>query len=327
MKKQWSEWGWDLWCIISVIGIWPRYIEPRLLKITSLTLYLKHLPIELTGLKILQFSDLHWDNHFSSYLQKKMILKINAQKPDLIVFTGDFLCRSKLENREGLKKTLNALKAKFGCFAVLGNHDYAHFVTVSQQGDYDIESSSSDSNISKGFKRLFKSVALTKRVTDQTRQVDQHQQLIALLEETPFQLLNNVTQQVACNGSWINICGLEEYTLGRFNPDKAFINYDGNFPGIILSHNPDTLNTLTQYPGDVILSGHTHGGQINIPGLWPRFTCIENLQFKRGLKKIKDKWAYINRGISSVMKFRWFATPELTVLTLQKDIYENRISI
>lgn len=318
LKKQWSEWIWDAWCIVSGIGIWPRYIEPRLLEITKLALPICQLPDALVGLKILQFSDLHWNGHFSSYLQKKMIRKVNAMKPDIIVFTGDFLCRSKLEDVEGLKKTLNALKAKIGYFAVLGNHDYARFVTVNAKGDYDIEFPSSTSNITKGFKRLFQPVLLTKQITEQARQVSYHEELMALLKETPFQLLNNATHQVECNGSWINVSGLEEYSLGRFNPKKAFGNYDKRYPGIVLTHNPDTLKILKDYPGDVILAGHTHGGQVNLPGFWPRFTRIESLQFKRGLKKVGEKWAYINRGVSSVMKFRWFAAPELTLLTLQK---------
>jgi uncharacterized protein len=318
LKKQWSEWAWDAWCIASGIGIWPRYIEPRLLEITHLALPIPHLPSELIGLKVLQFSDLHWNRQFSHSLQRKLIRKVNDLKPDLILFTGDFICRSKLENREELKKTLNSLKAKCGCFAILGNHDYARFVTVNANGDYDVEASSSSSNIAKGFKRLFQPVSLTKCVTEQASQVGYHEELIDLLKETPFRLLKNETEQIAYHGAWMNICGLEEYSLGRFNPAQAFSNYDHRYPGIILSHNPDTLAILRNYPGEIILSGHTHGGQVNLPGLWPRFTRIENLQFKSGLKRVENKWAYINRGISSVMKFRWFAAPELTLLTLHK---------
>lgn len=318
MNKQWSEWAWDAWCIASGIGIWPRYIEPRLLEITRINLPIANLPQALKGFKILQFSDLHWSGLFSASLQKKMIRKMNALKPDLIVFTGDFICRSKLENQEGLRSTLRALKAKVGCFAVLGNHDYDAFVTVNAKGDYDVEDPSPSSNISKGFKRLFQSVVLTKKVTERARLVNQHLELMKLLKETPFQLLCNETQQMTYNGTTINICGLEEYSLGKFNPDQAFRNYDERYPGIILSHNPDTFEMLKNYPGQIILSGHTHGGQVNLPVFWSRFTLIENLQFKSGLKKVGEKWAYINRGISSVMKFRWFAAPELTLLTLQK---------
>lgn len=318
-KKQWSEWAWDIWCIASIIGIWPRFIEPRLLRTTRLTLPISDLPSALQGLKILHFSDLHWHAQFSSRFQKKIIREINALEPDLILFTGDFLCRSKLENAEGLRVILESLKAPVGCFAVLGNHDYEQFVTINQEGDYDVDASSSDTMIVKGFRRLLRSVPLTKKVTERAQRLGCHEELVKLLEQTSFQLLNNTTKLVACNGHWINICGLGEYTLAKWRPDEAFKNYNAKYPGIILCHNPDTLKGLKSYPGDLILSGHTHGGQINLPWLWKRFTLIEHPEFKRGLKRLGKKWAYINRGISGVMKFRWFASPELTLITLGNE--------
>lgn len=315
--KQWSEWLWDAWCIASVIGIWPRFIEPRLLTVKRLALSLPHFPKALDGLKILHFSDLHWNDQFPSRYQKKIIRQINSLTPDLILFSGDFLCCSKLENPEGLRLFLESLKARIGCFAVLGNHDYADFVTINAQGDYDVEETSAASTIVKGFKRLFRSPVLTKKVTERALRVGKHQELMHLIKQTPFQLLNNTTQLIACNGHWINICGLEDYSLGKCLPSEAFKNYHAQYPGIILSHNPDTFELLTHYPGDLILSGHTHGGQVNLPWLWKRFTRLEKWELKRGLKKAGKKMGYINRGISSVMKFRWFAPPELTLITLQ----------
>lgn len=317
-KKQWSEWAWDAWCIASCIGIWPRYIEPNLLNITRLTLPIPHLSTELSGLKILQFSDLHWSSQFPEGLKKKLIKKVNHLNPDLIFFTGDFICRSKMEDPRGLIDLLNTLQATMGCFAILGNHDYSQFVTVNAQGDYDVDADSSEAVVSKGFKRLFSSVALTKRITPEVRQIGLHEELISTINQTQFKLLANETRLVSCKGSWINICGLEEYITGRFNPEKAFKGYDEQHPGIVLSHNPDAILSLETWPGDVILSGHTHGGQVNLPFLWKRFACMEYDQFKSGLKRLNSKWAYINRGIFSVMKFRWFASPELTFITLQK---------
>lgn len=320
MKKKWAELLWDAWCVLSGIGIWPRYIEPRCLSVTSLLLPIYNLPRELEGLKILHFSDLHWSHQFSSYLLKKLIRKANFLKPDLIVFTGDFLCRSTLSDAEKLKKVLNSFKAKIGCFAVLGNHDYERFVTINKSGDYDIELPSKETTISKGFKRLFRSIKLTKHITDEAKQVGCHQELIDLIQKTPFQLLNNETKQISYKGCKLNICGLEEYTIGKFNPEKAFKDYLKEYPGIILSHNPDSLKVLKNYPGDLILSGHTHGGQVNLPFFWKKFTLLENPQLKSGLKSIGQKWVYINRGISAAMNFRWFAPPELTLITLKADV-------
>lgn len=316
-RKQLNEWLWDAWCCASVIGIWPRFIEPNLLSVNKLTLTLPSFSPALKGLKFLHFSDLHWDSHFSSSFAKRITSAINAMTPDFIFFTGDFICRAKLENGAGLKDFLNSLKARIGCYAVLGNHDYQEFVTVNPQGDYDVETPSKTSVIKKGFKRLFQAPTLTRQVTRRAASVKKHRELLELLADTPFQVLNNETKVVACDGQWINICGLEEYSLGKCLPSLAFKNYNNTYPGIILSHNPDTFAILQNYPGDLILSGHTHGGQVNLPWLWKRFTLLENVKLKGGLKQIGKKLGYINRGLSSIMKFRWFAPPELTLLTLK----------
>lgn len=315
-KKTWCEWLWDFWCIISIIGIWPRFIEPRLLVINRFSLPIPRLPVELNGVKILQLSDLHWSGHFSSALLKKITKKVNQLKPDVIVFTGDMLCRSKLEKEKELRQFLCSLQASAGCFAVLGNHDYEQFVTVNENGDYDIEKSSMVSDIVRGFKRLIAPMRLTKQVTAEARSVDFHPILLQMLKQTPFTLLNNLSHLVKVRKSYLNICGIEEYTTGRLDAKKAFDHYNSHYPGIILVHNPDAIPQLSSYSGELILSGHTHGGQVNLPGLWKKFTCLEHQQFKRGLKKVGSKWVYINRGISSVMKFRWFSIPELSLFTL-----------
>lgn len=317
MKKK-IEWLWDLWCISSVIGIWPRFIEPNLLSRTHLDLPIPDLSKDLIGIKILQFSDLHWSVKFSNSLLKKLIYKINDFEPDLILFTGDLLCRSKFEDRERLSHFFRSLRASTGCFAVLGNHDYEKFVTVNERGDYDLESDHSSSMIGKGFKRLFSSISLSKQMTDKVKAVYSHPQLREFFASVNFRLLENTSQLVPYKQGYINVCGLEEYTLGRLDPEKTFAHYDSKYPGLVLCHNPDAIPHLISYPGQVILCGHTHGGQVNLPWMWKKFTYLENVHFKRGIKKIGDKWVYINRGIGSVMKFRWFSLPEITFITLKQ---------
>jgi predicted MPP superfamily phosphohydrolase len=318
-KRKWVEWLWDAWCIISIVGIWPRFIEPYLLSVTKLSLSIPGLPEELVGLKIVQFSDLHWSLDFPPRFLKKITGEINSADPDLILFTGDFLNRSVLEDPEGLSSFLCSLSAKEGCFAVLGNHDYEKFVTISREGNYDVESPSPKADILKGFKRLLSPTTLSKKITDEADRVGFHQGLIELLHKTPFRLLHNQVKSVSIKGAHINILGLGEYMAGKANPKQAFQHYDKNHPGIILVHNPDMIPRLDAYPGNLVLSGHTHGGQVNLPGFRKRLTCMEDSQFKRGLKKWGAKWCYINRGLGSVMRFRWFAIPELSFITLVGD--------
>ncbi len=138
-----------------------------------------------------------------------------------------------------------------------------------------------------------------------------------LIKKTPFKLLKNESKRVPIRNSFLNVTGLEEYVTGKFNPSQAFQNYDKNYPGIVLAHNPDGVPSLLNFPGDIILCGHTHGGQVNLPWLWKKFTLMENPELKRGLIKKNGQWIYVNRGLGSVMQFRWFAIPELLFLTLE----------
>lgn len=305
-QKRWVEWLWDACCVVSVIGIWPRYIEPRLLNLTRLALPISKLPAELNGLKILQFSDLHWSSQFSHRFLHKIQKRIKRLNPDLIVFTGDLLSRSQLEAEGPVHQFFCSLNAPAGCFAILGNHDYERFVTLNSVGDYDIENASNMTNIGKGFKRLLSKTAPSGRWTLAVKQTAKHVGLMNFFAKTPFKLLCNETQLVPFKKSFINVCGLEEYMLGRLDIEKALKTYNSSYPGIILCHNPDGVPALRQSPAELILCGHTHGGQVNLPILRDRFTCMENQHLQRGLKREGNQWVYVNRGLGSVIPFRGF---------------------
>lgn len=314
---NWPDFLWNIWCIFTVVGIWPRFIEPYILSVKRMMLPISNLPPSLEGLKILQFSDLHLHPRVPNFFLASLIKKINALKPDVIVFTGDFLCYSKIQETERLKNLLKSIKAPYGCYAILGNHDYEQFVSVNEKGEYDVLTKRS-SSISLGLKRLFSSICLTKKMTKAASLVQLNKPLVELLKETPFELLHNTTKLIPIKGTYLNLCGLGEYILGRCQPEEAFKSYDRQYPGIVLSHNPDSVPLLINYPGDIILSGHTHGGQVNLPWMWKKFALMENPELLRGLTKTKNKWIYVNRGIGSVMPFRWFSIPEISFFELRK---------
>lgn len=312
-----SKFAWDCWCLASIVGIWPRFIEPNIVKTTHLTLNIPNIPQPLHGLRILQFSDLHLQKNTSERFLNRISRKIRSLNPDLIVFTGDFLCFSNLEESERLSAFLNSLSAPYGCYAILGNHDYQDYVSINSAGDYD-RIDLRKATIKKGFKKLLSSIpVLTKKVTETAAKVPTHDNLMQLLRKTPFVTLHNETRLVPIKNSYLNISGLGEHMLGRCIPALAFQKYNEQYPGIILLHNPDGIPLLQGYPGEIILCGHTHGGQVNIPGLREKFMVLEDTRFGRGLFKIREKWAYVNRGIGSAMNFRWFSIPEILLLTIE----------
>lgn len=298
----------DAGCLLSVVGIWPRYIEPNLLDVKRLKISTGK---KSRPLKIAAFSDLHLNPQIKSHFLKKLENRIADFKPDLIVFTGDFLCESKVVESIRLKLFLNRLHAPLGCYAVLGNHDYASPISISSDGHYDV--THAENHVQKGFERLFKSTKLSGKVTDKAHAVPENDELVALLKETPFKLLNNETCIV---GNCVNITGLGEYIAGRFLPVKAFKNLDPNLPGIVLAHNPDTIPHLLKEPGDLILCGHTHGGQVNLPWIWKRLTLMEHVKYKTGLFEENDKSIYVSRGVAGAFSFRWNARPELVLIEM-----------
>lgn len=317
MKKI-SEKIWDLWCIISIIGIWPRFIEPNLLITHFLKIKIKNLPEDLKNFKILHFSDLHFQLNFPDSFLKKLTKKINALEPDLILFTGDFICYATMQDEVRLHSFLSSLKAKHGCYSILGNHDYAEFISINEQGDYDVLNKE-PSAILRGFKRLFKKITLTGKPTERALKVKENNELTELIKRTPFKLLHNETVLLPVGSTYLNICGLGEYMLGKCLPKKAFEGYNTNYPGIVLAHNPDSISLLKNFPGDIILSGHTHGGQINLPWIWKKFALLENTALVKGLKKVGNKYIYISKGIAGVLPFRWFCLPEIVLLTLESE--------
>jgi predicted MPP superfamily phosphohydrolase len=313
-KKHLSDTLWDAWCILSIIGIWPRFIEPNTLSTTRHTLEINKFPKELNKLRILQFSDLHLNPDISDHFLNKVIRSIKQLNPDIIVFTGDFLCYARFNDKERLKNFFCSLpQARYGNYAVLGNHDYAEYALVNDQGDYDISrKASGESIITKGLKRLFGDLKVTGNFKKEALQTPLNQELVDMIAATPFKLLHNESVKISVDDSFLNICGLGEYMLGRCKPEEAYQNYDARYPGIILVHNPDAVPYLEGYPGELILCGHTHGGQINLPWVWRKFVVMEDFSLVKGLKRRKNRWVYINRGLGSVMNFRWFCTPEIS---------------
>jgi predicted MPP superfamily phosphohydrolase len=306
---------WDLWCAVSIVGIWPRFIEPWVLTVTRKTVPIDQLPHDLIGLKVLQISDLHLHPAVPQQFLDRIAQRVSSLSPDIIVFTGDFLCYSKLQEKDRLRDFLCKFNAPYGCFAILGNHDYAEPVSINDKGEYDIVINDKPL-ILRGLAQLCKTTKLAGKTTERARGIGLHQELIELIQSTPFKLLNNSNQIIKIGSSGLNICGLGEYSLGKADIETAFSEYDNTFPGLILVHNPDAFPLLANKPGDVVLCGHTHGGQVNLPWFWRKLTLLEDISLKHGLLKRDGKWLYINRGVGSVMPFRWFAPPELTLITL-----------
>jgi predicted MPP superfamily phosphohydrolase len=309
--------AWECFCIASIAGIWPRYIEPRLLLTHRIDLPIAGLQAPLQGLRIVQFSDLHLSSHLSDRFLRRIKRRIANLQPDLLLFTGDFLCHGRLDEPQRLSTFLHGLDAPLGAFTVLGNHDYAEYISINKDGDYDVIRGTCGSPVKSAFHRLLFGQKLRGRCSNRVHEIAPHPELLKAIESSAFRLLHNETIQVHTQGASLNIAGLGDYWADRCQPQQAFKKWHAEIPGVALSHNPDSVRLLEACPASIILSGHTHGGQVNIPLLRERCVAMEHPKLRHGLQEAYGQRVYINRGIAGSFPVRFFSPPELTVFTLK----------
>ncbi|MEA5510428.1 metallophosphoesterase [Crocosphaera sp. UHCC 0190] len=142
-------------------------------------------------------------------------------------------------------------------------------------------------------------------------------------------------------GSDFPIVGLADFWSSEFNPAAVMTQLSPHIPRLVLSHNPDTAEILQQWRVDLQLSGHTHGGQVIIPGLgaaaliiqqihhytpkilhpWIPFVnecsrVVKHWQWAQGWHQVHHNQLYVNRGLGTYFPGRFFCPPEITVITL-----------
>ena len=132
--------------------------------------------------------------------------------------------------------------------------------------------------------------------------------------------LRNSSVTLKERGCLIRVVGLDDIMLGTFDPDRGFSGQEGEFT-LAVCHNPDVILHVDESLFDLLLSGHTHGGQVRIPGVGPVFTSTHiGTPYASGLFELRDsRFLYVSRGLGQgIFPWRVFCPAELTLLTLQK---------
>ena len=125
--------------IISIVLLYTRFISTTGFILKEQRIINKKLPDEYNGLKIVQFSDLHYGSSIHSKELKKIVKMINETEPDIVVFTGDLIdTKYKLKNkeRENIIKELGSIDSSIGNYAVLGDEDSDEFMTIFNQSSF-----------------------------------------------------------------------------------------------------------------------------------------------------------------------------------------------
>ena len=266
--------------------------NPYRYKVFKTELELPDLPKELDGLKVVQISDIHAGSFGNRPPILRGIRKINLLEPDLFFFTGD-LVNSKATEIDPFIKDFGRIKARYGKFSVLGNHDYGDYI----QWD------------------------------SQVQKMENFQKLHAAHEALGWKLLKNDAASVEIGGKKISIIGVENIsarnqfiTYGDLN--KAYNYEDDCDLRILLSHDPThwKQEVVKSYKDiDLTLSGHTHGMQFGFE--WGRFRWSPARHIYRqwaGLYQDGKQFLYVNRGFGFLgYPGRVGIMPEITLITLR----------
>jgi hypothetical protein len=247
-------------------------------QVTRLTLPLPAWPQRWQGLKLLHLSDLHIGANLSPTEFRTYISRANALEPDLVFITGDLLDANP-SYLPSFFPILNELTARYGVFACLGNHD---------------------------------SYAGTQAVAD------------GLARYTHITLLRDQAAQLTIKGTSLHIVGLDDRgqdwargldTLPLLSHLLSTI--PAGDPCILLSHRPDLFPQAASASVALTLSGHTHGGQIALPGWLGHFNLAHFItRFPRGLYESDGCFLYVNRGLGVTgQRIRLFTSREIALLT------------
>lgn len=258
------------------------------------TISIKNLPKQLQGLRIVQISDIHSGSFTAKEPIRLAIDMINAQKADLVFFTGD-LVNNVASEMEHFTDIFAKIKAKYGVFSILGNHDYGDYVQWASPQD---------------------------KAENMENLKDVHRKM-------GWDLLLNENRLLPINGEEVAIIGVENYSESpRFSKygdlEKAYKGAEKAGLKLLLSHDP------THWEGQVLqrfkdiaitFSGHTHGMQFGLElGKFFKWSPAKYI-YKQwaGLYRKGTQYLYVNRGFGFLgYPGRVGILPEITVIDLKK---------
>ena len=139
-----------------------------------------------------------------------------------------------------------------------------------------------------------------------------------LLQQSRIELLHNRCATLRLKGRDVKLTGLadawsEDLNLAAaFPPEEAA----GAATRILLSHNPDTKEFLKFNPWDLLLCGHTHGGQVVLPWLGAPWAPVRDKRFLAGMYSWEHRCIHITRGVGNVHGVRFNCPPEVSLINL-----------
>ena len=265
-------------------ALYAGEIDRHRIDVTSSDAFLPGLPEAFDGFRIVQISDIHMDEFTEAFFVRDVVKRINRLNPDAVVVTGDFVTSA-------LAPRNYAIGAAWQCAGILDGLDcrqrYAAF------GNHDV-------------------MIGPKEITQ-------------ALAAHGIAVLQNAHVPIERGGSRIWLSGLDDPLQGLPLPDLAIPESIRNLPNepvVLLCHAPDYADRVLLHPSSssvaLMLSGHTHGGQIRLPFIGPPIRATMGSKYVEGWFRLGQMQLHVNRGIGSVgVPFRFNCPPEISLITLR----------
>lgn len=262
-------------------------------KVHRQTLFFSDLPEAFDGFTITQLSDIHSGSFDNTEAVQRGIDLAKAQKSDLFVFTGDLVNNAAWEIEPYINH-FNQLKAPYGQFSILGNHDYGDYIRWDSEAE--------------------KAANLDK--------LKQHHKTLG------YRLLLDENVVIEKGGQKISLIGVQNWGRGFVQVgdlEKALKGVDKDAFKILLSHDPTHWEEKVRFhPTDIhlTLAGHTHGAQFGVETGSFRWSPVQYKYINwAGLIKEKNRHLYVNRGFGFLaFSGRLGIWPEVTVITLRREV-------
>ncbi|WP_020471792.1 metallophosphoesterase [Zavarzinella formosa] len=261
---------------------YARQIEPVWLEENDLTIPVRDLPAPLEGLTIAHLTDFHDGPQLPAEYFHEVIERTNGRRPDLIALTGDYIHHG-YKSVASAAETLGRLKAPLGVFAVLGNHDFS-----------------------------------VRNALGLRRHRGLHQAIADALSNKGIRVLRNEGLLIGQGAVSFGLAGIDDLWSRECDPATALRDLPWDLPRVLLAHNPQTVEMLAGHRSDLMLSGHTHGGQVNWPGLGRVFLSKKSRRMAAGLHHHESVPVYVNKGVGFGWRFRFGVRPEIAFLRLTR---------
>ncbi len=270
--------------VLGAGALYATQVEPFWLDCHEVDAAIANLPAAFEGYRIAQLTDLHAGESVPISFLARAIDRVNAMNPDCVVVTGDLVTHDP-DSVDPIVQVLARLRSPV--YVTFGNHDYNPVGGVPGP------------------------------VTVLADELEMKLSAIGCV------VLRNRSVALNRKGQRLWLVGLEDLLTTRFLPDLAFFGVPRDEPRICLSHNPDGTNALVPHQPDLILSGHTHGGQVRIPFWGAIMLPTVDRHLDQGRFQLPHGQLYVSRGVGFLARVRFDCRPEIPVFRLRSE-YEPK---